>query len=375
MGWGIYTMNNSPTILIVDDDPAILMGLTVKIKRHGYQVITAKDGNEGVQQVKENKPDLVLSDVMMPFLDGFEMRRIIRQDKRLASIPFIFLTARTEIQDRLRGFKEGADDYIVKPFEIKELLARIDAVLQRVALEQAYGREQMREQAQKEMEQLKYEILQNFHHELRTPLTNILLPLELVVSEKVDDPEEQIRFIRMALSNVNRLDSLTTDLILLSNIDQGNLNRVRQPLDIETQLLSPIRKCLERYQTKKLDFISEIVSQGEIFVPRREFTHAVLHLVDNAFKFSPDKGKVKLTIKILEEGLSVTVQDDGSGIPPELREKVFERFYQMSQGSTRKNEGLGVGLTIARAIFEANGGYVKFIDSSHGCCVQAMLPD
>lgn len=367
-------MKINQTILVVDDDPSILMGLTAKIQRHGYQVITAKNGNEGVQQVKEHKPDLVLSDVMMPFLDGFDMRKIIRQDERFASIPFIFLTARTEVQDRLRGFKEGADDYIVKPFDANELLARIDAVLQRVTFEQARGREEMREQAKKEMEQLKHEILQNFHHELRTPLTNILMPLELAVNEKIDDPEEKLHFIRVALSNANRLESLTTDLVLLSNIDQGNLNRIRQPLDINTHLLNPIQKRFERYKEKDLDFISEIALQGEILVPRREFTHSILHLVDNAFKFSPDKGNIKLVIKALEKGISISVQDDGTGIPAELREKAFERFYQISQGDTRDNEGLGVGLTIARAIFESNGGYVKIIDSMHGCYIEALLP-
>ena len=194
-------MNGNHTILVVDDDPAILMGLKLKIDRHGYRVITAKDGNEGIQKVKANKPDLVLSDVMMPFPDGFEMRRILRQDIQLASIPFIFLTARTDVQDRIRGFKEGADDYILKPFDTEELLARIDAVIRRVESERARGREQVKEQAQKEMEQLKQEILHNYHHELSTPLTNILLPLEIAVNKKLDSLEEQTHFVRMALSN------------------------------------------------------------------------------------------------------------------------------------------------------------------------------
>ncbi|MBT3189353.1 MAG: response regulator [Anaerolineae bacterium] len=368
-------MKTKQTILVVDDDPSILLGVKAKIKRHGYRVITAKDGNEGIEQIKEHKPDLVLSDVMMPFLDGFEMRKIIRQYAAFASIPFIFLTARTEIEDRLRGFEEGADDYIVKPFDTKELLARIDAVLQRVNFEQARGRKEMKAQAEKEMEELKHEILQNFHHELRTPLTNILLPLELATSEKLDDPEEKLRFIRMALSNASRLESLTTDLILLSNIDQGNLNSIRQSLDINIHLLNPIRKRLERYGEKELEFISEILSPDEIFAPRQEFTHSILHLLDNAFKFSPKNGKVKLIIKVLEKGIGISVQDDGPGIPPELSEKVFERFYQISQGDTRANEGLGVGLTIARAVFEANGGYLKIIDNKHGCCVQAVYPN
>lgn len=367
-------LNVNHTILIVDDDPAILMGLKLKIKRHGYQVLTAKDGNEGIQMAKDNKPDLVLSDIMMPFPDGFEMRRILSQDLQLASIPFIFLTARTEVQDRLRGFREGADDYILKPFDADEVLARIDAVIRRVESERTRGRAQMEELAQKEMEKLKNEILQNFQHELSTPLTNILLPLEIAVNKNLDSPEEQASFIRMALSNANRLESLTTDLILLSSIDQGNLNNIRLPLDMDIHLLGPIQKRLERYNAKELEFVPEIAHQGQVCAPRREFTHSVLHLVDNAFKFSPDKGKVHFSMRTMREGLHIEVQDEGLGIQPDLREKVFERFYQVSRGDTRKSDGLGVGLTIARAVFESNGGYVKIGKSAYGCRVQALLP-
>jgi signal transduction histidine kinase len=350
------------------------MGLVMKIRRHGYQAITAKDGNEGILKVKQEKPDLVLSDVMMPFPDGFEMRRILRRDVELASIPFIFLTARTDVEDRLMGFREGADDYILKPFDADEVLARIDAVILRVEAERNRGREQMKEQAQGEVERLKKEILQNYHHELSTPLTNILLPLEMAINRKLESPEEQTRFIRMALSNANRLESLTTDLILLSSIDQGNLNTVRQPIDINMHILNPIQNRLERYAAKELEFVPDIAAQRDISAPRREFTHSILHLVDNAFKFSPEKGKVTLKMKASEIGLNIVVQDEGPGIPLELREKVFERFYQVSEGDTRKYEGLGVGLTIARAVFESNGGYVRITGSEPGCCVQAFLP-
>jgi len=366
--------NANHTILIIDDDPAILMGLKLKIRRHGYQVLTAKDGNEGIQRVKEDKPDLVLSDVMMPFPDGFEMRRILSQDLKLASIPFIFLTARTDVQDRLRGLREGADDYILKPFNADEVLARIDAVIRRVESERANSRAQAEEIAQKEMEKLKQEILQNFKHELSTPLTNILLPLEIAVNKNLDDPEEQASFIRTALSNANKLESLTTDLILLASIDEGNLNNIRLPIDMDIHILTPIQKRLERCAAKELEFVSEITCQGQICAPRREFTHAVSHLVDNAFKFSPDRGKVSFSMKTVREGLLIEVQDEGPGIPPDLQEKVFERFYQISNGVTRKHDGLGVGLTIARAVFESNGGFVKIVESAHGCRVQALLP-
>jgi len=369
-------MDRNSTILIIDDEPALLLGLAAKIKRQGYQVVTASDGNEGMQRAKEVLPDLILSDVMMPPPNGFELRRLMGQDPHLAPIPFIFLTARSGVEDRVTGIRDGADDYITKPFVTEELFARIEAVLRRVNMEQARGRAEARQDAQRDMEKLKREILQNFHHELRTPLSNIIMPLELVVNNKFEDPEEQLRFVRTALSSVDRLESLVTDFILLTNIDHGDLNRIRQRIDINNHVLYPIQKRVERYKAKELNFVHEIKGQGEIMAPRREFTHVLLHLLDNAFKFSPDHGKVKLTLEIdTDGGALVTVENEGAGIPEDLREKVFERYYQISQGDSREHDGLGLGLSIARAVFSSLGGDVTILDSSIGCRVQAELPN
>jgi signal transduction histidine kinase len=312
----------------------------------------------------------------MPPPNGFEMRRMMREDPQLAAIPFIFLTARTGVDDRIMGIRDGADDYMTKPYVPAELLVRIEAVLRRVHTEQERGREEMKEIAERNMEKLKQEILQNFHHELRTPMTNIIMPLELVLANKFSSPEEQIRFIRMALANVDRLDSLIADFIVLSNIDHGDLNRIRQPINVENHILIPVHKRLERYESKELEFIHEITVHNEIMAPRREFFLALIHLVDNAFKFSPQNGKVELTVQSgYEGGATITVRDDGPGIPNELREKVVERFYQGSQGDTRSVEGLGIGLTIAKAVFESIGGTISILNSTSGCCMQAVLPD
>lgn len=369
-------MEDKPTILIVDDEPALLMGLAATIRRHGYNVITATNGRDGLQKAKEALPDLILSDVMMPPPNGFELRRIMSLDSDLASIPFIFLTARSNPEDRVSGIREGADDYITKPFITEELLARIEAVFRRVKTEQARGREQMREIAEQDMNKLRNEILQNFHHELRTPLSNILMPLELAADNRFSDPQEQSKFINIALSNADRLESLVTDLILLSNIDQGNLNTIRQPIDVDVHILAPVRKRLDRYKSKELKFVTDISELGRITASRREFVHALVHLMDNAFKFSFEKGQVRLTVQPGSNGgVSILVQDDGPGIPPELREKVFEQFYQASQGDRREYEGLGVGLTIARAIFRSLNGDVQILDSPQGCWVRAFIPD
>lgn len=369
-------MDDKPTILIIDDEPALLLGLAATIKRHGYSVITAANGQDGLQKAKAALPDLILSDVMMPPPNGFELRKLMSLDPDLASIPFIFLTARSNPEDRVSGMREGADDYITKPFVTEELLARIEAVFRRVRTEQARGREQMKALAEQDMNKLRYEILQNFHHELRTPLSNILMPLELAADNKFSDPEEQSKFIRIALSNADRLESLVTDLILLSNIDQGNLNTIRQPIDVDMNIMAPAQKRLERYQAKRLDFRTNISEGGQITAPRREFTHAVVHLLDNAFKFSPAMGQVSLTVTPGSNGgVEILVQDDGPGIPSELREKVFERFYQASQGDRREYEGLGVGLNIARAVFRSLNGDVQILDSPKGSTVRALLPN
>ena len=368
-------MENKHTILIIDDDDALRIGLAATLQRKGFCVAAAGNGQAGLEKARAAPPDLIICDVMMPPPDGFELRRLLSQDPALAAIPFIFLTARSGLEDRLSGMDNGADDYITKPFDPKELVARVEAVFRRVELEQARGRQQMKGIADQEMEKFRHEILQNFHHELRTPLTNIMLPLEAALHAKFTDPEQQARFIRIALANADRLESLTTDFILLTNLDHGDLNTVRQPIDVETHILAPVRRRLQRYADKHLQYVTHLSVLGEIRAPRKEFSHIVLHLLDNAFKFSPPAGKVELSISSDAAGnTSLGVSDDGPGIPSALRGKVFERYYQRSQGNTREFEGLGVGLAIAKAVMDRLGGSLRILDAPSGCRVGLYLP-
>jgi two-component system, OmpR family, sensor histidine kinase VicK len=304
------------------------------------------------------------------------MKRQMSQDPLLAPIPFIFLTARTATEDRVSGMRDGADDYVTKPFVTEELVARIEAVLRRVKTEQERGREQMKQSAQEEMEKLRKEVLQNFSHELRTPLGNVMMSLDVMVNNKFKTTEEQEDFLRIAHSSADRLETVVADIILLAEIDQNNLNLTRQIIDMEHHVLVPIKRRLTRYDAKGVNFIHDINLSGVIKAPRREFTQSLVHLVDNAFKFCPDHGTVKLIVKPgANGGAAITIQDEGVGIPVDLREKVFERFYQISQGDGREYQGLGVGLTVARAVFSGLGGDVKILDSTQGCHVLATLPD
>ena len=293
---------NKFTILVIDDEPAIRLGLAATIRRYGYSVITAVNGDDGFLKARQSLPDLIVSDVMMPDLNGFEMKQQMSEDPILAPIPFIFLTARTGNEDRVAGIRKGADDYVTKPFVTEELMARIEAVLRRVETEQERGREQMKQSARDEMEKLRREVLQNFSHELRTPLGNVMMSLDVVVNNKFKTEEEQHEFIRIAHSSADRLETLVADIILLSDIDQNNLNQMRQTIDIEHHILAPIRRRLERYEIKGLNFVYDINLGGVIKAPRREFTQSLVHLADNAFKFSPQHGSVKLVVKPSENG-------------------------------------------------------------------------
>jgi signal transduction histidine kinase len=368
-------MNTNQKVLIVEDEKPLLFGLTVFMKRNGYQVYSAENGEVGLQLAKEELPDLIISDVMMPPPNGFELRQLLNEDNTTSSIPFIFLTALTTNEEKLLGLHLGADDYITKPFELPELLARVDSILRRRDIERAKGRVEMAAQAQEQMEAFKQEILQNFHHELRTPLVNILLPLEAAVSQKFSEPEDLIRFTQIALSNADRLHSLVEDFILLTSIDQGKINTLRQEIDQDIDLKKPIQKCVERYKEKELDVELNLDIRGQIFAPRREFKKVVVHLVDNALKFSPSNGRVKVCVVATGDGgCNLTVEDEGPGVPKDQQERVFERYYQLSQGDTRSFEGMGVGLTVARAIMESLGGHVKFLDTQKGCAVELSLP-
>lgn len=365
-----------PMILIVEDEAPIRMGLSAAMSRLGYRVITAENGSDALFKAEENPPDLIVSDIKMPVVDGFELKKRLNANPALASIPLIYLSARTSVEDRVGGIRGGADDYVTKPFDLEELTARVEAVLRRARGERKLGFDLARQVDREGLEKLRLELMQNFHHEIRTPLNNVMMFLEIVATQKFETLEEQEEFIRIARSSGDRLESLVSDIIFLTDFDQGVFNNVRQNINPETHLLQNLRRRLVRFESKSLNFVPIVSTVGEMKAPRHEFVHAVMHLADNAFKFSPNDGTVILKVTPGERGgATITIEDPGPGIPAALREKVFERYFQISQGPTREYQGLGLGLTIARAVFRSLGGDVTIMDSAQGCCVQAVLPD
>jgi len=359
------------TLLVIDDDLPMLLGLRALLERDGYKVVTCDNSLACLKMAEELQPDLIVCDVMMPLMDGFKVREALAASPLTSAIPFLFLSARASQTDKLRGLEGGADDYITKPFDTRELVARINAVFRR----QDHSHQEAMHEMNRQVERIQSEISHNISHELRTPMTQILMSLDMVLRDKYDDPEDLKWFVETALSQSHRLNGLIDDLTFLSNYDMGRAFVLRQKVDIKNDFLTVVNMRQEMYREKNLRVEVMTAKDVVIHAPRREFRQAVCHLVDNALKFSPPMTSVLIDLAANGNGGCVlTVADYGPGIPAELHEKVFERFYQISQGDTRQYGGLGVGLTIARIIARALDGDVVILPTSRGCRIQMTLP-
>lgn len=355
-------------VLVVDDEKPLLLGLKTTMERAGYQVMTAGNGAEALHLVQSYRPDIIISDVMMPPPNGFELRKILSQDQDTAAIPFIFLTARTSQSDKLFGLNLEVDDYITKPFDRQELVARVQAILRRVQL----SRQSVQAEAQNQIDRLRREIIQNVSHELRTPLAVVLMNLDVILGSRLEQDPQQVRqYISSALSSANHLRRLVDDLIIVSSLDQDKFNPLREEIDLKFEFYTPIEECLQYWAEKKtLKPHFNVASDLTLYGPKLEFRQAVHHLVDNACKFSPDGGQIEIILTGNNAGgFILTVSDQGPGIPADQREKVFERYYQISQGTTRLADGLGIGLTIVRTVARYMGGDAIVIPSDTGCRV------
>ena len=361
---------NRKKILIIDDEKKLLFGLKAVMTRAGYDILTASEGSEGVRLAKESLPDVIICDVMMPPPNGFQLKKILANDLQTAAIPFIFLTARTGESDKIAGLNQGADDYITKPFNVDEMIARVQAILRRNEL----GRQSALQEMGTKVEKVRRSIATNLSHEMRTPLGVILSGLDLAIREKSNGVTDNLDlYLEASLSSAQKLSVLIFNLILLNDIDTGKVNKFRKPVDLKFHFIDPVQKVLKAYAEKNLDVHISIQPGTLIHASEVEFAHVVSHLVDNACKFSPDGGKIRIRLnRNGMGGCSLLVENEGPAIPVELREKVFERYYQVQQDNSRLYGGLGVGLTIARAVAEAFGGSVSILDSAVGCKVRMV---
>jgi signal transduction histidine kinase len=341
----------SARILLIDDEPHLLMALGEYLRYSGYEVVAVSSGKEGLEALRDWRADVIVCDIMMPGMDGFDVRLALEQDPRHCDTPFIFLTARGQLDDRLRGLRSGADDYIVKPFEPAELEARIESLLRRVTRD--------RDAMAQEVETLKENILANVTHELRTPVAIVHSTLELALEGAFgNDVDQEYRFLSRALESTRSLQRLIDDLLLMAALEGGELQMFLEPV-LMAELLRHSRINVWRFEVADALVVREPEPPGLKVCADRRYLEIVLgHLVDNALKFSLG-APVEIGASVQNDGVVITVTDRGKGIAAEHLPYIFDRFYQADMSTTRSYEGLGCGLYLVRALVEAHGGHVE----------------
>jgi signal transduction histidine kinase len=322
-----------------------------------YEVILASDGKSALAAIEGRLPQVVLSDVMMPRLDGLNLVSRLREHPRTRAIPIVLLSARTGEEATLDGLGRGADDYVVKPFSARELVARIDTHLELARIRADVG--QLK---------LKDEFMTIVSHELVTPLTSMKLVFQFVRERLrgIGSPEaELLSRLDRALA---RMERLVEDLLTSSRLEQ----RAEPKLAIADTSLGPLvsQAAEEQSAASGRPVIVELPAGGEAIcapVDPDAVGHVVGNLVGNALKFSAPETAVRVQLSRAGDEAIIAVSDQGQGIPPSEHARLFDRYYRVPYIAVRSGSkvGFGLGLYISKAIVERHHGRI-WVESTVG---------
>jgi two-component system sensor histidine kinase/response regulator len=342
-------------ILIVEDDLAMSSGIRDMLEVNGYQVQLAENGVEGLKILELFHPDLIISDIMMPEMDGFEFLEQVRRHPSWAAMPFIFLTAKGQRPDIRAGKQLGADDYLVKSVDLDDLLVVVRAKLDRALT--------IKQQSRREMDDLKRNLLSMLSHEFRTPLTYITGYVDLIQDGEWSAEELQ-KFLARIKGGSNRLNRLVEDFLLLVRFETNDARQAylmdKEPFNNWASLTARVFDHLhEAAAARQVILLREIDPQ----LPRVEahegyLEDAVIRLVDNGIKFSKHAGG-HVWVNVTSDGARVrcAVKDDGVGIPADEVDQIFDRFHQINRQRIEQ-QGAGIGLAIVKNIIDLHRGEI-----------------
>ncbi|GIK42323.1 MAG: hybrid sensor histidine kinase/response regulator [Chloroflexota bacterium] len=402
----------SKTILYVEDNTANRMLVRQVLEGVGYQVIEATDGLSGIKTAQETSPDLILMDINIPGMDGYEAATRIKSLPELSNIPIIALTAKVMAGDRERALAAGCDGYIAKPIDIDALPNQVAEFLggmrESITVEQesAYLREyneRLVDRLEKKVQELtkanealshtdamKSRFINLAAHELRTPLAAIHGYLSLLTASDspviVHADEKTLQVIEGVVTGVDRLRGIVQDMLDVTRIEAGTLQLRYAPIGLSF-ILDKIQKDFKNVVAKRQQtmIVADASQIPTMWADGERVTQILRNLVSNAVKYTPDGGTIEITVDMLggvqtfvaekpvqQQFVKITVGDTGVGIAPEDQERIFENFYEvrdLERHSTSKTEfmggGAGLGLAIARGVAEAHGGSLWVESEGH----------
>jgi two-component system sensor histidine kinase/response regulator len=357
-------------ILIVDDTPENLISLKKVLERHNFEVDTAASGEEALKKVLKNAYVLIILDVQMPGMDGFEVAEAISGYSKAKETAIIFLSAaNTELNFITKGYSSGGLDYITKPVDMNILLLKVKTFYR--IYEQSRKLIEIQEtlleeiEIRKRAERKKDEFISIASHELKTPLTSVKGYVQLLERsiDKGDIPTVK-RHLQKAQLQLDKLNDLIADLLDISKIESGKLKFNMKSFDLNLLLDS----IIEIIHQSNPDF--SIVKTGyldkQIFADEMRVEQVIVNFLTNAIKYSPGTSQVHLNIQQVGDKVKVAVKDFGIGIHPEQQNNVFDKFYRVEETAIHF-QGLGIGLYISAEIIRRHGGNVG-VKSVFGEC-------
>lgn len=342
-------MPSNRKILIVDDEADTVDLLKKRLRFEGYDTLEAYNGKECLDQAITGSPDLILLDVMMPQMDGYEVCRRLKAGRKTASIPVLMLTARGEVEDKVRGLDMGAQDYLTKPFDYKELSARIKSLL---AIKAA-GEKLMQDAKSEALDQMMDEVA----HELRNPLTSIGGFARRVYGNLSEiDPNR--KYLQIIIQEVARLEKMVKALV---EIKMSALS-YREPADANQLIAEVMEQYRQKLSLQNIELRVELTDNLPLLSADRDPIKLALgNLVENSIEAMEGMAEktLRITSKVEDGWVEIQVFDTGKGIPREKIKNIFDPFF------TSKTSGPGLGLSFALKIIQGHRGTIS-VESEPG---------
>lgn len=340
----------SQNILIIDDNPMNLLLTSTVLVNEGYVVKTAQDGRNGIKTIEEEIPSLILLDVMMPEMDGYEVSHKIKENDKWKDIPIIFLTANNRTEDIIKGFEAGGVDYIPKPFKAEELLVRV-----KNHLELADSRKTILE-----MNRNRDKIYSIIAHDIRSPLSGIQQTIDAMDQGYIEPDSEDFKEI------IHQLKIRTKDTFTLLNSllqwtkIKGEIIEVKPTNTNLNLLISNCAQLLEANASSKSIVINlDIQSDINAFCDEVSVHTIFRNLISNAIKFTPEYGRIDISASTNENDVVITVSDTGIGMTQETIHKIFEKEEHHSTKGTLNEKGTGLGLIMVKDFIKINNGKIQ----------------
>ena len=375
---------NRHKILIVDDEERNIKLLKAMLMADDYQCFCAVDGNEALETVNDIKPDLILLDVMMPGINGYEVCFRLKENEKTKMIPIVMVTALKEKEDRIRSINSGADDFISKPVDRIELLTRVKSLL-RIKSYHDDLVESYRELAEKnvklqDLEKIKEGLTHMIIHDLNSPISTIMAGLELVQMDKENYYEDNPEIIKRCFNSCSEMILMIRSILDIHKMEEEKLNLDKKMIHTEEF----INDVLVQFKAKvDLEQISLSFS-GNGNIPSIQVDGSLIkrvmsNLINNSLRHTPKGGKIEVAVDFLPEkgSVCVKVKDNGDGLAPEYHKKIFEKFEQITLKKEGANLGTsGLGLNFCKLAIEAHGGkiWVESKGEGMGCTFSFMLP-